>query len=87
MHPPKTALFDLAAGVNVDTKGCPRAVDEYRETPFGLYMSRAMIDRPTAHWVESWLLPDLGTAPLRAWRWRICRRCDGARRWRCASRW
>jgi uncharacterized protein len=67
VHPPKTALFDLAAGVNVDTKGCARAVDEYRETPFGLYMSRAMIDRPTAHWVESWLLPDLGLCVTDWW--------------------
>lgn len=60
MHPPKTYLFDVAAGVNVDSKGCPRAVDEYRETPFGLYMSRAMVDRPSAHWLRSWLLPELG---------------------------
>ncbi len=67
VHPPKTALFDLAAGVNVDTKGCARAVDEYRETPFGLYMSRAMVDRPTAHWVESWLLPELGLCVTDWW--------------------
>ena len=67
MHPPKTALFDLAAGVNVDTKGCARAVDEYRETPFGLYMSRAMVNRPTAHWVESWLLPELGICVTDWW--------------------
>ena len=44
VHPPKTALFDVAAGVNIDTKGCARAVDEYRVTPFGLYMSRAMVE-------------------------------------------
>ena len=67
VHPPKTALFDLAAGVNVDTKGCARAVDEYRVTPFGLYMSRAMVDRPTAHWVESWLLPELGLCVTDWW--------------------
>ena len=67
VHPPKTALFDLAAGVNIDTKGCARAVDEYRETPFGLYMSRAMVNRPTAHWVESWLLPELGICVTDWW--------------------
>jgi uncharacterized protein len=67
VHPPKTALFDLAAGINVDTKGCARVVDEYRETPFGLYMSRAMVNRPTAHWVESWLLPDLGLCVTDWW--------------------
>ncbi len=67
MHPPKTALFDVAAGVNVDTKGCARAVDEYRVTPFGLYMSRAMVNRPTAHWMESWLLPELGLCVTDWW--------------------
>jgi predicted RNA-binding protein associated with RNAse of E/G family len=44
VHPPKTALFDLAAGVNVDTKGCARAVDEYRETPFGLDLGLCVTD-------------------------------------------
>jgi uncharacterized protein len=67
VHPPKTSLFDLAAGVNVDSKGCARAVDEYHETPFGLYMSRAMVNRPTAHWVESWLLPELGICVTDWW--------------------
>jgi hypothetical protein len=60
VHPPKIVTFDVPARVNTDTKGIQRPVDEYRETPFGLYMSRAMINRPTAHWVETWLLPDLG---------------------------
>jgi uncharacterized protein len=68
VHPPKTALFDLAAGINVDSKGCVRAVDEYRLTPFGLYMSRAIVNRPTAHWIESWLLPDLGIC-VSDWWW------------------
>jgi uncharacterized protein len=67
VHPPKTALFDLAAGVNIDTKGCARPVDEYRTTPFGLYMSRAMVNRPTAHWMESWLLPELGICVTDWW--------------------
>lgn len=60
MHPPKTYLFDLDARVNVDSKGNARPVDQYRVTPFGLYMSRAMVDRASAHWIQSWLLPELG---------------------------
>jgi predicted RNA-binding protein associated with RNAse of E/G family len=67
VHPPKTVTFDVPARVNTDTKGFQRPVDEYRETPFGLYMSRAMINRPTAHWVETWLLPDLGLAVTDWW--------------------
>jgi uncharacterized protein len=67
MHAPKIVTFDVPARINIDTKGNARAVDEYRVTPFGLYMSRAMIDRPTAHWVESWLLPDLGLCVTDWW--------------------
>jgi predicted RNA-binding protein associated with RNAse of E/G family len=67
MHPPKIATFDVPAQVNIDTKGNARAVDEYRETPFGLYMSRAMVGRPTAHWMQTWLLPGLGLAVTNWW--------------------
>jgi uncharacterized protein len=67
VHPPKIATFDVPGRSNTDTKGVPRAVDEYRETPFGLYMSRAMIGRPSAHWVQTWLLPDLGIAVTDWW--------------------
>lgn len=67
MHPPKIVTFDVPAGINIDTKGVERAVDEYRVTPFGLYMSRAMVARPTAHWMESWLLPDLGLCVTDWW--------------------
>lgn len=67
MHPPKIATFDVPAQVNIDTKGNSRAVDEYRETPFGLYMSRAMVDRPTAYWMQTWLLPGLGLAVTDWW--------------------
>lgn len=62
MHPPKIVTFDVPARVSVDNKGFERAVTEYRVTPFGLYMSRAMVDRPSAHWMRSWLLPALGLA-------------------------
>lgn len=67
MHPPKIFTFDVASRVNIDNKGFERAVDEFRVTPFGLYMSRAVIDRPTVHWVESWLLPDLGLCVTDWW--------------------
>jgi predicted RNA-binding protein associated with RNAse of E/G family len=67
MHPPKTTTFDVPAQVNRDSKGVERDVDEYRETPFGLYMSRAMVDRPTAHWMQSWLIPGLGLCVTDWW--------------------
>lgn len=67
MHPPKIVTFDVRTGINVDTKGVERVVDEYRITPFGLYMSRAMVGRPTAHWIESWLLPELGLCVTDWW--------------------
>ncbi|MEJ3655325.1 DUF402 domain-containing protein [Actinomycetes bacterium KLBMP 9759] len=67
VHPPKIHIFDVPAHTHIDTKGIRRDVDEYRETPFGLYMSRAVIDRPTAHWIESWLLPDLGLCVTDWW--------------------
>ncbi len=62
MHPPKITTFDVPAGVSVDNKGFTRAVTEYRVAPFGLYMSRAMVGRASAHWMRSWLLPALGLA-------------------------
>jgi uncharacterized protein len=68
VHPPKIATFDVPADLNIDTKGVRRPVDEYRVKPFGLYMSRAMVDHPTVHWVESWLLPDLGLC-VTDWCW------------------
>jgi len=37
-----------------------RAVDEYRPAPWGLYMARPTPGRPQFHYLESWLLPDLG---------------------------
>lgn len=37
-----------------------RAVDEYTETPWGLYMARATPGREQFHYIESWLLPALG---------------------------
>jgi uncharacterized protein len=67
VHPPKSACFDVQAGINIDTKGRERVVDEYRTTPFGLYMSRAVVNRPTAHWIESWLLPELGLCVTDWW--------------------
>ena len=68
MHPPKRATFDVPARINIDTKGCPRPVQEYRATPFGLYMSRPVEHRPSAHWMQSWLLPGLGLC-ITDWWW------------------
>jgi uncharacterized protein len=62
MHPPKIVTFDVPARISVDNKGFARAVQEYRVTPYGLYMSRAMVGRASAHWMRSWLLPSLGLA-------------------------
>ncbi|NMH96138.1 DUF402 domain-containing protein [Pseudonocardia sp. K10HN5] len=67
VHPPKIQTFDVAARVNIDNKGVQRAVEEFRVEPFGLYMSRAIVARPTAHWIESWLLPDLGICVTDWW--------------------
>lgn len=60
MHPPKHEIFDLTAGTNTDPKGIVREVDEYRLTPWGLYMARPTPGRAQFHYLESWLLPDLG---------------------------
>lgn len=68
VHPPKISTFDVPGMVNIDNKGCARPVDVYTETAFGLYMSRPIVNRPTAHWIETWLLPDLGIA-VSDWSW------------------
>jgi predicted RNA-binding protein associated with RNAse of E/G family len=68
VHPPKIQTFDTAAGINIDNKGFERVVDEFRETPFGLYMSRAVVNRASATWIESWLLPELGIC-VTDWVW------------------
>jgi hypothetical protein len=62
MHPPKIVTFDVPGRTSVDNKGITRAVAAYRVAPFGLYMSRAVVGRPSAHWIRSWLLPALGLA-------------------------
>ncbi len=59
MHAPKREIFDVPARTNTDNKGFVRPVDEYRELPCGLYMSRPA-DHPKFHRLESWLLPRLG---------------------------
>jgi predicted RNA-binding protein associated with RNAse of E/G family len=62
MHLPKITTFDVPGRTSVDNKGFTRAVAQYRVAPFGLYMSRAMVGRQSAHWIRSWLLPRLGLA-------------------------
>lgn len=59
MHPPKVEVFDVPAMTNTDNKGFVRPVEIYRETPYGLYMSRTS-DHPRFTHLESWLLPHLG---------------------------
>ncbi|MFT4088549.1 MAG: DUF402 domain-containing protein [Gordonia sp. (in: high G+C Gram-positive bacteria)] len=58
-HPPKQEVFDVPSMTNTDNKGFVRAVEEYRETPYGLYMSRTA-DHARFFHLESWLLPSLG---------------------------
>ncbi|GAA2069545.1 DUF402 domain-containing protein [Williamsia deligens] len=58
-HPPKREVFDVPAGTNTDNKGFVRPVAVFRETAYGLYMSRAA-DHARFHHLESWLLPPLG---------------------------
>ncbi len=60
IHPPKIETFDVAAGTNTDPKGYVRAVDVYREAPYGLYLSRPMPGHATLAHLRSWLLPALG---------------------------
>jgi len=60
LHAPKVETFDVAAGTNTDPKGVARAVDVYRETDAGLFLSRPMVDHPTLLHQHSWLLPALG---------------------------
>ncbi|MBK1788506.1 DUF402 domain-containing protein [Prauserella cavernicola] len=60
MHPPKIEKFDVAARTNTDPKGVVREVEEYRVTPFGLYLARPTPGRAQFHYLESWLLPSLG---------------------------
>ena len=60
VHPPKRETFDLVARTNTDPKGIVRAVDSYRLEAWGLYMARPTPGRAQFHYLESWLLPDLG---------------------------
>ncbi len=60
IHPPKRETFDLAARTNTDPKGIVRTVDDYALQPWGLYMARPTPGRVQFHYLESWLLPELG---------------------------
>ena len=60
LHPPKVETFDPAARANIDPKGIVREVEEYREEPFGLYLARPTPGRAQFHYLESWLVPELG---------------------------
>ncbi|MEV1294782.1 DUF402 domain-containing protein [Pseudonocardia sp. NPDC049635] len=69
MHPPKTQIVDVGDRVQYDTKGTRRDIQTLREEAWGLYLSRPVVARPNAWWIESWLIPDLGVC-LSDWRWR-----------------
>lgn len=69
MHPPKTQVFDPDARVQIDTKGVERPVDTLRVHDWGLYLSRPVVARPNAWWIETWVLPELGVC-LSDWHWR-----------------
>ncbi|QBJ94734.1 DUF402 domain-containing protein [Rhodococcus sp. ABRD24] len=58
-HRPKTEFFNISERTNTDPKGFVRPVDHFRVEPWGLYMARTA-DHPQFHYLESWLLPDLG---------------------------
>lgn len=60
VHAPKLETFDVPAATNTDPKGVVRQVEEYRVTPFGLYLARPAPGRRDFHYLESWLLPGLG---------------------------
>ncbi|WP_132880432.1 DUF402 domain-containing protein [Tamaricihabitans halophyticus] len=67
IHPPKIEIFDISNNTNTDPKGVVRAVDEYRVEPYGLYLARATPGRTQFHYLESWLLPDLGLRVTDFW--------------------
>ncbi|ATY12958.1 DUF402 domain-containing protein [Amycolatopsis sp. AA4] len=67
LHPPKVETFDPAARVNIDNKGIRRDVEEFREEPFGLYLARPTPGRAQFHYLESWLLPELGLRVTDFW--------------------
>lgn len=60
IHAPKVESFDIPAMTNTDPKGYVRTVDSYRREPFGLYMARPTPGRRQFHYLESWILPELG---------------------------
>ncbi|WP_442965826.1 DUF402 domain-containing protein [Pseudonocardia sp. HH130630-07] len=68
MHPPKIQTFDPESRAQFDTKGVRREIETLREEEWGLYLSRPIVARPGAWWVESWVVPDLGVC-LSDWRW------------------
>ncbi|RVW00475.1 DUF402 domain-containing protein [Rhodococcus spongiicola] len=58
-HRPKVEYFNVTERTNTDPKGFVRPVEHYRLEPWGLYMARTA-DHMRFHYLESWLIPDLG---------------------------
>lgn len=67
VHSPKVETFDIPARVNIDPKGIEREVEEFRREPFGLYLARPTPGREQFHYLESWLLPELGLRVTDFW--------------------
>lgn len=67
LHSPKTEIFDVPAMTNTDPKGIVREVQTFRIEPFGLYMARPAPGRRQFHYLESWLLPELGLRVTDFW--------------------
>ncbi|MGK8524708.1 hypothetical protein ACRS6B_25575 [Nocardia asteroides] len=57
-HRPRVEFFDLAELTNTDARGFVRPVERFHVEPWGLYMARS-VTGPDAHYLETWLLPEL----------------------------
>lgn len=53
----KKEIFNAVDYTNTDPKGFLRQVDEYRKTPWGLYMARGA-DHPKFGYIEAWVFED-----------------------------
>ncbi|MFI1918529.1 DUF402 domain-containing protein [Nocardia sp. NPDC020380] len=58
-HRPRLEYFNPADLSWTDHRGFCHSVDGMHAAPHGLYVER-VVDNPKYHYIESWLLPDLG---------------------------
>lgn len=59
----KYEVFDVPAMTNTDNKELVRPVQQYRETDYGLYMSRTAADHAKFSHLEDLVVPHWGCAP------------------------